>query len=273
MGRELGRVTGAVLAVAMLVAPAWAAEPQLTQASMAADVTVARTAGKPVKGKIVACTPELLTVAPPAKGDAAAADPVDLPWTDVRAVSNGLTARRALDVWKAGHKDQLCADCRGERTVACPTCHGTRHDPAAAASCKTCHGELLVACKSAGEVDGRVGCPNGCLRRDVGTWTKGAEGKTWHRFTFPGGAWQAYSEGHVGDVIVVDNRARTAVDAGPCPECGKAGRVDDPVCHGTGKVACRECLARKAAPPCPDHCDGGRVACPTCHASGLKAAA
>ena len=259
-----------------------AADAPITAASLTADITVARAGGATVKGRITSCTPELLTVQPdpkpvpkgakPPAVEPPTPDPVEVPWADVRHVSNGLTARRALDVWKAQHAAELCPTCRGERTVVCPTCKGTRHDPAAAANCKTCHGELLVACKTPGEHDGQIACPNGCLQLKVGTWVKHPDGLLWRTFVVGKGSTVFYSEHHAGDVILLDLKNHSGDDAGKCPVCGGTQAIDDPACHGTGKLPCPECLTRKAA-ACPNHCDAGRVACPTCKGSGLAAKA
>ena len=271
-------MTAWVAGLAGTISAAWATV-QVTPATLTATVTVSRAGGGPVKGQIQDCTPELLTVLPSPRPklkdskapDPSPAEPVAVPWKDVRAVSNGLTARVALDLWKARHAEKLCPDCRGDRTVPCPTCKGTDHDPAAAAACKTCHGELLVACESAGEIDGRVACPNGCMRRDQGTWSKGPDGLMRRTFQLGGGSSVWFHEPHVGDVILLDLKAHTASDTGRCLVCGGTTEIDDPACHGTGKIPCPECLARKSAPPCPAHCDGGRIACPTCHGTGLRA--
>ena len=284
MKHRVGLWVGCAVAVVLgtFVASA-VAETPLTQAALTGPVTVNRATGGAVKGTITSFTPELLTVLPqpkpphkttgktPPPPEPPPPEPIDVAWKDVRSVSNGLTARRALDVWKAQHTADLCPDCRGERTVWCPTCKGTHHDPAAAAECKTCHGELLVACKSGGEVDGKIPCPNGCLRRDAGNWTKGPDGLMRRTFNLGGGASMYAHEGHVGEIFLLDLKGHTFTNAGKCPLCGGTTRLDDPACHGTGKVPCAECQLRKSAPPCPAHCDAGRVACPTCKGTGMRA--
>ena len=129
----------------------------------------------------------------------------------------------------------------------------------------------MVTCKSAGEADGKVPCPNNCLRLSVGNWTKDKDGLMVRRYTFGGtGAYTWFSEHHIGDVIVVDTKAKTATDAGQFPVCGGTTKIDDAACHGTGKVPCPECVARRSAGPCPNNCVVGRVMCLTCKGSGLK---
>ena len=285
------------LRVALLAVPVLlmtAAIAPITSSSLTGHVVVATADGHLVKGNIQSVTPELLTVlpdpkpatvgpppiGPSARSHATAAPPADpspppepvaMEWKDVKHTSNGLTFQAVLDIWKAQHASQLCPTCRGERTIWCPTCKGTNHDPAAAANCKTCHGELLVPCKSHAEADGVIPCPNGCLRLNAGSWTKGKDGKMQVRFPVGGGNPAAvFHESAVGDVVVVDLKAHSAIDAGKCPICGGTGKIDDPLCHGTGKVPCPECLARRSAGPCPDHCASGRVVCPDCAGTGLK---
>ena len=277
-----------VAVLGLLAVPATRADQQVTPASMAGSepVTVTKADGGTVKGDITSCTPELLVVQPaakpapkakpnaktPAAADPPKPDPVEVPWKDVRHVSNGLNLRLALDAWMAKHPTDLCPTCRGERTVVCPTCKGTNHDPAGRGACKTCHGQLLVTCKSAGEVDGKVPCPNDCLRLSVGVWTKHPDGHLWRTWKFSDKTDQSYSEGHLGHVVVADMKARRADDLGTCPICGGAQTVDDAACHGTGKVPCPECSAAKGAAACPNHCADGRVTCPTCGGTGLKKA-
>ncbi len=265
------------------VLPSAAATAPISTESLGGStpVVIATADGHAVKGTIQSVTPELLTVLPTPKptpktkpGAVAVTpdkpDPVELPWKDVKRVSNGLTARLALDVWQAQHRADLCPTCHGERTVWCPTCKGTNHDPAAAVDCKTCHGELLVACKSKDEVDGIVPCSNGCLRLSTGRWAKDKTGENWCSFAVGGGSTAKYSEHHLGHVIVLDLKNHQAPDLGVCPVCGGTIKIDDPVCYGTGKVPCPECLARKAAAPCPNHCNAGRVVCPDCGGTGLR---
>ena len=296
---------GAIVATAVLtvlaIGSSRAGQP-LTAGSVGpgAAVTVATDDGRSIKGTIQSDTPELLVVLPmprpapkplPAVGESGGRqrmmeqqmqlqrsqqqppppEPVQLPWKSVERVSNGLTARLALDIWQAQHAAELCPTCHGERTVWCPVCQGTNHDPAAAAACKTCHGELLLPCRSVGEVDGKVPCPNACLRLTTGTWTKGPKNELWRKFpSGPNGAFTTFSQDHVGHVILVDFKAHTVSDAGVCPICGGTVLTWDAICHGTGRVPCPECLARKSAPPCPNRCDAGRVVCPTCGGTGLR---
>ncbi len=282
-GRRLGLLAVTVAFLAAL--PTLGAVESLTTASLTGPVTVATADGHAIKGTIQSVTPELLTVLPAPKpvakarpgavpADAptpAAPEPMPLEWKDVKRTSIGLTARSALEIWKAMHPGALCSTCRGDRTVWCPTCKGTAHDPAAAANCKTCKGELLVPCKTRGEANGVINCTNGCLKLGIGTWSKRPDGKVQCKFNVGGGMPPvAFGETAIGDVIVLDLKTHTATDAGKCPICGGTTKIDDPVCHGTGQQPCPECLARRTAGPCPARCIAGRVVCPDCGGTGLK---
>lgn len=276
--------------VVMVMVGLWVATPTRVWSADSAKTTgpalvgVMKVDGTTVRGTLVSSDPEGVTIQPPTKivktgksaKDAPAPvtpDPVVVAWKDIKAVSNGLTYRKALDVWKAQHLSELCETCRGERMVWCPTCKGTQHDPAAGKECKTCGGELLVDCKTAHCEKGQIPCPAKCLKLTEGTWVKHADGVRWRTFPMAKSALANYSEHHLGHLIVLDYKENTATDVGVCPTCGGTMKIDDPACHGTGKVPCPTCSARKDAAPCPDHCDHGRVVCPDCKGTGLKKAA
>ncbi len=227
-----------------------------------------------VRGTINQCTPELLYVMPAPKmrngvAQAPATQPTEIPWAKIRGVSNGLNARLAMDMWLAAHKDKLCPTCHGERTIWCPVCKGTRHDPKFAATCPTCLGKLQLICRTIGEKNGQIPCPNSCLKLGVGNWSKNADGLRIRTWTFAGGS-QWYSEHHLGDVMFLDPKAMPPVsDQGVCPICGGTTLVNDPKCFGSGFIPCPTCVARASAGPCPNHCINGRVVCPTCGGTGL----
>jgi len=247
-------------------------------------VGVTRNDGSNIRGTIVSVDPDNVTIQPPApparpaRKDAPASEPVAPPvaviaWKDIRSVSNGLTQRKALDAWKAENHDKLCETCRGERTIYCPTCKGTGHEPTSGKDCKTCKGELLIDCKTPKCDHGQIPCPNPrCIKLSEGTWVMEADGKRWRNFPIGGGASYHISEGHAGHVMTIDTKNHTSSDGGVCPVCGGAQKIDDPACHGTGKVPCPTCVSRKDAADCPDHCDHGHVTCPTCGGTGLKKA-
>jgi hypothetical protein len=239
-------------------------------------ITVVRTDGPPVRGTLVSSDPDNVVVQPVAKPgqkdkDAQTPEQVTIPWKDIKTVSNGLTRAKALEAWKAQHRDQLCEACRGDRTVLCPTCKGTLHDPAALKDCKTCGGELLVECKAPKCDHGTIPCPRTCLKLTEGQWYKKPDGHRWRKFPSRNGYYE-WSEGHVGELIVTDPKTGEVRSEGRCPTCGGKTTIDCPTCHGLAKVPCATCAARKDAPPCPDKCDHGRVPCTQCSGTGLKKA-
>lgn len=244
--------------------------PRQPAAPVVPQVTVVKVDGTTVRGQLTASDPDSVTVTPPAKaGSADAPEPVVVSWKDVRSVSNGFTQAKALVQWKQAHHDQLCETCHGDRTVLCPTCKGTAHDPAASKDCPTCHGELLVDCKGPRCDHGKVPCPNHCLQLTEGRWITKEDGLKWR--TFPlGRGYFSFSEHHLGHMITIDRKAGTVTDTGVCPVCNGVTKVDCPVCHGQGKTPCPTCVARKDAPACPAHCDQGHTKCPTCDGTGLK---
>ena len=230
-------------------------------------VMVKKSDGSSVRGQLAASDGERLTINP-AEGKEFGA-PVEVPWSEVKSVSNGLTRQKALDAWKLEHKAELCDACRGDRRVDCDTCKGTGHDPAASADCKTCKGELLVDCPDKRCEDGKAPCPFPCMKLSEGSWSKpDASGKRWRSISGGGGTMRV-SDGHVGEVLRKGKRGEQLV---PCENCGKTGSVACPKCGADGKVACPTCKAAKSAADCAA-CDAGQVACKTCGETGLKGGA
>ncbi|HEY4415821.1 MAG TPA: hypothetical protein VGO57_09025 [Verrucomicrobiae bacterium] len=117
--------------------------------------------------------------------------------------------------------------------------------------CFACQGTGVVKCTAPGCVDGKVDCPGPCLKLSHGTWVHlNVAGHSptdlWQKFYLPNGSYDAYSQAHVGHVIVMQNGH--AVDTGPCKICGGTGKVDCSVCKGTGEVACPICDGKKYVP-------------------------
>jgi hypothetical protein len=230
-------------------------------------VTITKNDATTVIGSFVSADVDQVTLKPPPKpGKKEESEPVSVPWSEIKRISNGMMQAKFLTEWKAEHRDQLCETCRGDRTILCPTCKGTMHDPASAKDCKTCGGELLVDCKGPTCDKGIIPCPNTCLKLTEGKWVKHDDGKLWRKL--PNG-W-SFSDAHVGDLIFTDPKTKQSEDKGKCPTCGGKTTIDCPICHGLAKVPCATCLARKDAAECPDHCDKGRVKCTTCEGTGLK---
>jgi hypothetical protein len=242
---------------------AWAATPAAD-----APVTITRNDGTSVRGKITAYDRDKVTMEVIGKPK----DPTvstDIPWTDIKRVSNGLTYEKALQKWKGEHHDALCTTCHGDGKIFCPTCHGTAHDPAASADCPTCKGAAQLACTTPRCDHGTIPCPNSkCLKLTEGSWTKKPDGLKWRKFNGKNGAAFEVSEHHVGDVV--DKVNGEWQDIGKCPVCGGYTTISDPVCRGTGEMPCATCAKKTKNPPCPNKCDAGLVGCPTCKGTGLK---
>ena len=231
-------------------------------------VTVTKTDGSTVRGRLASSDPKSLSVVPVVRG--APGDPVEVPWSEVKTVSNGLTRERAIDQWKRTHPEDRCDDCKGQGAAPCATCKGTGRDVASAADCPTCHGELLVACTAPKCDHGKVPCPAPCLKLTEGKWTLKPDGKRWRRFPKRGGGYVEISDGHLGQIVEVkDGVPQFPV---PCPTCQGEQKIDCPTCHGTEKASCPDCTKAAAESPCPN-CKKGQVDCKTCAGTGLKSLA
>ena len=242
--------------------------PRVTQPAVPL-VTIFKLDKTSVRGTVVGVDPDAVTIEPAAKpGSAENPAPVVVPWTEIRAVSSGLTQAKAVAQWKQANRDKLCETCRGERTVYCDTCKGTTHDPAAGKDCPTCEGELLVDCKTPRCAEGRIPCPNRCLKLTEGRWVTRDDGKRWRSFPTRNGVY-SFSESHVGNLIQTQKDG-SVQDVGQCPTCGGVTKIDCTSCQGLGQTPCGACTARKDAAACPGSCEAGRVKCNACNGSGLK---
>jgi hypothetical protein len=231
-------------------------------------ITITKTDGTTVRGEIVSSDPDQI-VFKPARKPSEKTDPeqINIPWGEIKRVSNGLTQQKALDAWKAQHVEQLCETCHGDRTVLCEVCKGTMHTPESAKDCPTCKGELLVDCKSPKCKDGIIPCPDKCLKLTEGNWVTKPDGLKWRIFRNSKGS-KEWSEKNVGELVVLENGEWT--NKGKCPTCGGKTELACPACHGVGKVPCSTCLARTDAPKCTNACDHGRTPCQACKGTGLK---
>jgi hypothetical protein len=100
-------------------------------------------------------------------------------------------------------------------------------------------------CKS-----GELECPGPCLKLTRGKWEKlqvaGHDpNELWQKFP-DGKGWTAWTSGHVGEVIVVQNGK--AVNTGKCQRCGGAAKVKCTVCGGKGERICDFCEGKKVVP-------------------------
>lgn len=232
-------------------------------------VVVTRTDATTVRGQITSADPDKIIIQPaPRPGQQAPAEPMTLAWSEIKTISSGLTRAKALEDWKTAHRSQLCPTCLGDRVVRCSVCKGTGHDPASGAECPKCKAELLIDCPTPKCDHGKIPCTNGCLKFSEGQW--GVQNGQKVRFFRTGNATAWISENHIGEVFQIDPKTGAPTMLGKCPVCGGKTVIDDPICHGTDKVPCPTCIARKDAAECPNHCDHGNVACETCKGTGLK---
>lgn len=123
--------------------------------------------------------------------------------------------------------------------------------PAGEKICFACKGEGTVKCMAPGCVNGMVDCPGPCLKLDHGVWVHmdvagHPPTDIWQQFNNADGTYTAYSQNHVGHVIVMQNGH--AVDSGPCKICGGTGKVPCSVCKGTSKGVCPICGGKKYIP-------------------------
>lgn len=230
-------------------------------------VVVTRIDKSQIKGHLVASDLETISVREPAPPTQAPNDPVVIPWTEVSKVSNGLTRQKVIDKWKVEQPDKLCETCKGQGVNTCETCKGTAHDPAALKGCKTCGGKLLVTCKAPGCREGKIRCPNRCIKPDDPGWITRADGSKFRRLKVKDNV-QELTENNIGEIIVIKKLGEPPT-LEPCPTCGKTGKLDCPTCKGAAKVPCPTCVANTTAPKCPD-CEKGATPCKTCEGTGMK---
>lgn len=114
-----------------------------------------------------------------------------------------------------------------------------------------------VVCGGTGELkcrwcrDGRVDCPGPCLKLSRGVWERlnvaGHDpNELWQKFYNKHGGYRAWSQGHVGQVIEMQDGE--PVNIGPCKICGGAGCVPCAHCQGAGKVGCPTCRGTGSVP-------------------------
>ena len=138
--------------------------------------------------------------------------------------------RRANSLWLAGLLGMgLIAGCG--KPAAAPT-KGDSPAPSADASnapdslaaesagpkadekmCFNCQGTGTIKCEAPGCRNGRVDCPGPCLKLDRGVWVHmNVAGHpatdVWQKFYQPDGSYEAYNQGHVGHVIMMQNAGR-----------------------------------------------------------------
>lgn len=117
--------------------------------------------------------------------------------------------------------------------------------------CFGCNGQAMVACRVPGCIGGKVDCPGPCLKLSRGAWihmnVAGHDPKElWQKFPESGGGYQAWTQGHVGEVVVMQKGK--AVNIGKCLTCGGTTKVGCNVCKGLGKQKCEICNGKKFIP-------------------------
>ena len=160
--------------------PAEAPTPPKSPASQPAPaITVIKTHGEKIVGKLALAGPDQLTVKKPGKDS----DSVSIPWNYIKSVSggNGVSRAKLLEKAKLDNAAKLCTKCSGDRTVRRPTCKGAPHDPAAANDCPTSVAELLAHCTTPKCDKGLLPRPRTCLKRSESRWTP-KDGKTVRTF-------------------------------------------------------------------------------------------
>jgi hypothetical protein len=68
----------------------------------------------------------------------------------------------------------------------------------------------------------------------------------WQKFPDGPGQSTAWNQGHVGEVIVVQNGK--AANIGKCQRCGGSAKIQCPVCGGKGQQVCEYCQGTKLVP-------------------------
>jgi hypothetical protein len=226
-------------------------------------VTVTKSDGKMLAGTITAADHDgiNLTYGPKSEN-------LHFAWSEVKSISNGLTRDKAIAQWKQEHADKLCAKCNGERTLVCTDCKGTGIDPKQQKECQKCHGTGSSGpCPTPGCKEGKIDCPKPCLKLSQGTWKKMGDVRV-REFKTKNGGTHSWSEGHLGELIVIENG--DPVNKGPCPTCHGTTKIDDPACKGKGHKECPDCHGIGfTGPVCPT-CDHGNVKCEECKGTGLR---
>jgi hypothetical protein len=113
--------------------------------------------------------------------------------------------------------------------------------------CPECTGQGVVVCKVKTCQNGKVICPNSCLKKENGPWVKmkvaghGPE-ELWKRYNNPDGTWRAWTQAHIGEVIELKNGKHE--NSGKCSKCSGTTRVDCQKCKGE-PVQCPLCKGAK----------------------------
>lgn len=115
--------------------------------------------------------------------------------------------------------------------------------------CVTCNRTGSISCRWCKE--GQVDCPGPCLKLSRGVWqhmdVAGHDPKElWQKFYNKHGGYMAWSQGHVGQIIEMQNGE--PVNMGPCKICNGTAHVACSHCQGTGKFVCPTCRGIGSVP-------------------------
>jgi len=122
--------------------------------------------------------------------------------------------------------------------------------PEATKPCFKCNGTGTIKCPVC--KNGQVDCPGPCLKASKGVWQHldvagHSPNELWQKFyTSDGQGWSAWTQGHIGQVIEMQDGK--PVNVGACKICGGAGHVACKTCGGTGTVVCDICDGKKVVP-------------------------
>ena len=227
-------------------------------------VIIFKNDGKSVSGEVTDLSPGSVTVKP-----SPAAEPVTIPWKDIKPLSDGTTRQKVLDDYQLHHADELCSVCKGGGQVDCAACGGSGVDPAQATECHKCNGTGVIGKCSQCKGEKTTVCPNNCLKESSFTGKRGPDGR--RRVSIKKGSIGAYvSDGHIGQVVSFKNGLPDLVI---CPKCGGKTVISCPTCHGTGDKVCATCHGGGKIGRACDVCKGTRKTdCKDCNGTGLKTA-
>jgi hypothetical protein len=119
--------------------------------------------------------------------------------------------------------------------------------------CFACKGEGIVACRAPGCAEGKVDCPQPCLKLSRGAWihmnVAGHDpSELWQKFPDRDGrgGYYAFSQNHLGEIV--EYQGNRAVSIGKCQVCGGTTKVMCNACKGSGKQTCPICGGKKFIP-------------------------
>ena len=121
--------------------------------------------------------------------------------------------------------------------------------PAGMKRCFQCNGAGKTRCPAWSCTGGTVECPNTCLKLTRGVWAPlpgYPPEQLFQKFPSGRGGYQAWSQGHLGQVIKIQDGQ--AVNLGVCPVCSGSTRIKCTKCGGTGLATCSLCKGKFVIP-------------------------